>query len=157
MTGICQRLQQWMTGAGRGFPSTKFELVCDEESQVDHHHSAITSTSTRSKQHGLFSRYHIAVLLFVDLFIILFLISTLEPLLTLLRRNAELFRPQVTLHNVTSSNLWVRPKIPRILHQTTANSTIPAKWIKSQQSCKESYADYEYMVRTNTPLVMDYR
>lgn len=92
------------------------------------------------------------LLLVVDLAIVGALVYTLEPLITLLRRNEELFTPTVTLPlNGTASASYYsgdlgRQKIPRILHQTTANSTIPAKWIKPQQSCQETYSDFEYKV-----------
>lgn len=92
------------------------------------------------------------LLLVVDLAIVGVLLYTLEPLITLLRRNEELFTPTVTLPlNGTAGASYYsgdldRQKIPRILHQTTANSTIPDKWVKSQQSCKETYSDFEYKV-----------
>jgi hypothetical protein len=96
------------------------------------------------------------LLLVVDLTIVGVLLYTLEPLITLLRRNEELFTPTVTLPlNETASASYYsgdlgRQKIPRILHQTTANSTIPDKWIKSQQSCVDTYSDFEYKVSLDT-------
>lgn len=95
------------------------------------------------------------LLLVVDLAIVGMLVYTLEPLITLLRRNEELFTPTVTLPlNGTAgassySGDLSRQKIPRILHQTTKNSTIPEKWIKSQQSCMETYSDFEYKLWTD--------
>lgn len=92
------------------------------------------------------------LLLVVDLAIVGALLYTLEPLITLLRRNEDLFTPTVTLPlNGTAGASYYsgdldRQKIPRILHQTTANSTIPDKWVKSQQSCRETYSDFEYKV-----------
>lgn len=90
------------------------------------------------------------LLLLIDLVIVGLLLQTFEPLITLLRRNEELFGSRVALnatytpdarHQTTSS--W---KIPLILHQTTATETIPDQWIESQQSCKEAYSDFEYRV-----------
>jgi mannosyltransferase OCH1-like enzyme len=36
--------------------------------------------------------------------------------------------------------------IPFILHQTAAKDTIPDQWVRSQKSCKQAYADFEYKV-----------
>lgn len=88
------------------------------------------------------------LLLVVDLTIVGMLLYTLEPLITLLRRNEEMFTPTVTLplNGTASASSFTGHKIPRILHQTTKNSTIPEKWIASQQSCMETYSDFEYKV-----------
>jgi mannosyltransferase OCH1-like enzyme len=44
--------------------------------------------------------------------------------------------------------------IPKIIHQTYANATIPDHWIAAQASCIDLHKDYEYMVRyTCLPLV----
>lgn len=37
--------------------------------------------------------------------------------------------------------------IPKIIHQTYINSSIPARWQEQQQSCIDLHPDYEYMVR----------
>jgi mannosyltransferase OCH1-like enzyme len=37
--------------------------------------------------------------------------------------------------------------IPRIIHQTWANDSIPEKWRKAQKSCLDLHGDYEYKVR----------
>lgn len=40
-----------------------------------------------------------------------------------------------------------RPQfIPKIIHQTWQNETIPEKWRAPQQSCLDLHGDYEYMV-----------
>lgn len=39
--------------------------------------------------------------------------------------------------------------IPRILHQTWANESIPEKWQAAQKSCVEHHPDWEYMLWTN--------
>lgn len=79
------------------------------------------------------------------------LLLAFEPLITLLRRNEELFGPRVTLSGPDTSDALPqtdRPnKIPRILHQTTATDIIPDKWVQSQRSCKEAYADFDYKVK----------
>lgn len=37
--------------------------------------------------------------------------------------------------------------IPKIIHQTWRNETIPDKWSEAQQSCVTLHSDYEYKVR----------
>lgn len=90
------------------------------------------------------------VFLLIDLMVVGLLLQFFAPLITLLRRNEELFGSRVALpapyrpdarYQMTSSG-----QIPRILHQTAATETIPNKWIESQQSCKEAYSDFEYKV-----------
>jgi hypothetical protein len=89
-------------------------------------------------------------LLLIDVLIVGLLVRTLEPLITLLRRNEELFGPRVELSQQAPTEAsHLRPdhhKIPRILHQTCANDTVPEKWILSQRSCKKAYVDFEYKV-----------
>jgi inositol phosphorylceramide mannosyltransferase catalytic subunit len=36
--------------------------------------------------------------------------------------------------------------IPKIIHQTYINSSIPPQWQKGQQACIDLHDDYEYMV-----------
>jgi len=36
--------------------------------------------------------------------------------------------------------------IPKIIHQTWANESIPEKWQKAQKSCRDLHGDYEYTV-----------
>jgi mannosyltransferase OCH1-like enzyme len=36
--------------------------------------------------------------------------------------------------------------IPKIIHQTYINTSIPEQWKSGQQSCIDLHADYEYMV-----------
>lgn len=40
--------------------------------------------------------------------------------------------------------------IPKILHQTYKNETIPDSWKAAQQSCIDLHPDYEYIVRTSS-------
>ena len=88
-------------------------------------------------------------LFFIDIILIGLLVRSLEPLITLLRRNDQLFRPQVSLggqYIPETTRQQARQRIPRILHQTCANNTIPDKWIESQRSCREAHAAWEYKV-----------
>ena len=50
-----------------------------------------------------------------------------------------------------SAAISERPQlIPKIIHQTYINESIPAHWKGPQQSCIEKHPDYEYKVRTNS-------
>lgn len=80
-------------------------------------------------------------LLIADLTILGLLVYSLQPLITLLVRNEELFAPRP----LEEWNQTQHP-IPMILHQTTANEAIPDKWVQSQKSCKEAYSNFEYKV-----------
>lgn len=88
-------------------------------------------------------------LLLIDLVLVALLLNTLDPLITLLRRNEELFGARLALSRTDNPKDWDhqdKPKIPRILHQTCANETIPDRWVDSQQSCQKAYSDFEYKV-----------
>ena len=39
------------------------------------------------------------------------------------------------------------PLIPRIIHQTYKNTSLPEEWLVSQKSCKKLHPEFEYMVR----------
>jgi hypothetical protein len=90
-------------------------------------------------------------LLIVNLAIFMLLLHTLEPLITLLRLNEQLFSPRVTLPRPSISSPGNKTaqssRIPLILHQTTATEEIPERWIQPQQSCKKAYSEFEYKVR----------
>lgn len=38
--------------------------------------------------------------------------------------------------------------IPKIIHQTYINESLPAHWIEPQKSCLDLHPDYEYIVGT---------
>ncbi|CAI6092291.1 unnamed protein product [Clonostachys chloroleuca] len=91
-------------------------------------------------------------LVVVDLSIIAFLVWLVGPLIILLTRNDELFGPRAmpggsVLGSEDSDS--GEYEIPRILHQTTPNDTIPQKWIDSQRSCQEVYSNFTYMLWTD--------
>lgn len=89
-------------------------------------------------------------LLLTDLMLVRLLFHAFEPLITLLRRNDELFKSQVSFGSARTSDVRDREdrpnKIPRILHQTTATEAIPDRWVRSQRSCQEAYSGFEYKV-----------
>ncbi|OQD79184.1 hypothetical protein PENANT_c058G06362 [Penicillium antarcticum] len=128
----------------------KYEKIHDEESlETD---SGPRWRQRRTNQWIAWpSRATIIVL--INLVIVGLLLYALEPLITLLRRNKELFSPRVALPS--SNILYDRNRtdrlshIPRILHQTTATETIPEHWVRSQKSCKQAYSDFEYKLWTD--------
>ena len=130
------------------------ELQYDEERQERLERDSPSSCQRWSMRYLRFpriSRSAAFMLLLVDFSIVCLLVYSLEPLITLLRRNDELFSPRITIPRNSSWSSFddddmSHPRIPRILHQTTPNTTIPEKWAQSQGSCRETYADFEYMV-----------
>lgn len=85
------------------------------------------------------------ILLLIDALVIALVVCAFEPLITLLRRNEELFSPRLTLPEHAPDQH--RPHtIPRILHQTSATTEIPDRWMAAWQSCKNTYKDFEYKV-----------
>ena len=53
-----------------------------------------------------------------------------------------------------STAIYERPQlIPKIIHQTYANDSIPEHWKAPQQSCIDLHKDYEYKVRRWMALV----
>ena len=92
-------------------------------------------------------------LLLIDLMVLGLLVYCLEPLISLLLRNEELFGPRFTpsRNNNATSEAWSfqhRTNIPRILHQTSATELLPKEWVYPQNTCKDTYSDFEYKVRT---------
>lgn len=136
----------WFTSSPR---QPRYEAVPDEEAGPDSS-SSRPYRRRRSKTRLLLHRQRkaAALLLCIDIAIVLTLVVVLEPLITLLRRNEELFLPRLNLHGAAPAPELPgqKHKIPRILHQTTPNETIPEKWVESQRSCLEVYKDYKYMV-----------
>ena len=90
------------------------------------------------------------ILLLIDVFIVTVLVNAFWPLITLLRRNEELFGARLTfeLNGTSTPTLPEQQTIPRIFHQTSANETIRPAWAELVQSCKATYSDFEYMVRS---------
>lgn len=125
------------------------EFPYDEERQECDSPSSCQRWSMKYLRFPRLTKVAVFSLLLIDLTIVCLLVYSLEPLITLLHRNEELFSPRVTLSQNTTSLFTGdldRQKIPRILHQTCANSTIPEKWVNSQRSCRETYSEYEYKV-----------
>ena len=126
----------------------KYEKIYDEERLETE--SGPRRRQRRTNQRVTLPSRTTVFLFLVNLVIVGLLLFALEPLITLLRRNKELFSPGMTLPSSSISydrNRIARlSHIPLILHQTTAKETIPDPWVRSQKSCKQAYSDFEYKV-----------
>jgi mannosyltransferase OCH1-like enzyme len=86
----------------------------------------------------------------VNLAIIIFLIHNVWTLLSLLIVDGS--SDAISRAELPGPNSGL-PKgkqvlIPRIIHQTYVNESIPLHWREAQQSCLDLHEDYEYKVRT---------
>lgn len=145
MSTVWQYLRQWTTGTGTG--PANCEAPYDEDLVGCERASGWWCLA--SQRQFLRLRRVAVYLLLVDLMLVWLLLYSLDPLITLLRRNEDLFGARVALSRTDTpggGRHSDRHNIPRILHQTCANETIPHKWVDSQQRCKEVHSDFEYKV-----------
>ncbi|KAH6976697.1 nucleotide-diphospho-sugar transferase [Ilyonectria destructans] len=148
MTTVWQYPRQWTTGTGTG--TADCEAPYDEDLVGCERASGWWCLA--SQRQFLRLRRVAVYLLLVDLMLVWLLLRSLDPLITLLRRNEELFSARVALSRTDTpggGRHSDRHNIPLILHQTCANETIPHKWVDSRQSCKEVYSDFEYKLWTD--------
>lgn len=93
-------------------------------------------------------RRGLLIFLLVNLIILSLLVRSVSTLLALLVEDAAadaIHRAELPSPN--SSLIEHRPQIiPKIIHQTYKNETIPEVWQEAQQSCIELHPDYEYIV-----------
>lgn len=98
-------------------------------------------------------RRGLLIFLLVNLLILSLLIRSVSTLLSLLVEDAAadaIHRAELPSPN--SSLIEQRPQIiPKIIHQTYKNETIPEVWVEAQQSCIDLHPDYEYIVRPSPP------
>jgi len=93
-------------------------------------------------------RLGLAIFLTINLSIIAFLVYQVSTLLTLLVEDAS----ADAIHSVevpapNSPSIANMPQlIPKIIHQTYINESIPEIWREARQSCIELHEDYEYKV-----------
>lgn len=94
-------------------------------------------------------RKGVILFLVVNLVIIGFLVNSVFTLITLLFEDCSKDAIQsVDIPALNSVIIDQRPQlIPKIIHQTWQNETIPEKWQEAQQSCVDLHSDYEYKVR----------
>ena len=95
-------------------------------------------------------RRGVVIFLVINCLIIAFLVRSVFTLLTLLVEDASndaIHRSEIPAPN--SPVIDSRPQvIPKIIHQTYKNESIPLHWKPAQKSCLELHEDYEYMVCT---------
>ncbi|KAM5440995.1 CSG1/SUR1-like protein [Microsporum ferrugineum] len=96
-------------------------------------------------------RRGLLIFLLINTAIILFLVRSVFTLLTLLVEDATDDAIQnVELPGVNSSLIDLRPQlIPKIIHQTYKNESIPEIWVGPRNGCIEMHPDYEYMLWTD--------
>ncbi|KAJ6113223.1 hypothetical protein N7523_006540 [Penicillium sp. IBT 18751x] len=91
------------------------------------------------------------IFLLINLLILTLLVRSVSTLLSLLVEDAvadAIHRSELFSSN--SSLTEQRPQvIPKIIHQTYKNETIPEVWVDAQQSCIGLHPDYEYILWTN--------
>lgn len=96
-------------------------------------------------------RRGLLIFVLVNLLVLSFLIRSVSTLLSLLVEDASadaIHRAELPSPN--SSLIEQRPQIiPKIIHQTYKNETIPEVWVEAQQSCIDLHPDYEYILWTN--------
>ncbi|KAJ5137215.1 hypothetical protein N7476_004595 [Penicillium atrosanguineum] len=96
-------------------------------------------------------RRRLLIFLLINLLILILLLRSVSTLLSLLVEDAgadAIHRAEFSSPN--SSLIEERPQIiPKIIHQTYKNETIPEVWVDAQQSCIYMHPDYEYILWTN--------
>lgn len=93
-------------------------------------------------------RRGLVIFLLVNLLIIAFLVRSVSTLLSLLLEDAAADAiHHAELPSPNSSLIEQRPQIiPKIIHQTYKNETIPEVWVEAQRTCIDLHPDYEYIV-----------
>lgn len=97
-------------------------------------------------------RRGLVVFLLINALILAFLVHSVFTLLTLLFEDASADAiSHSELPALNSTLIDERPRlIPKIIHQTYKNLTVPAQWRAAQQSCIDLHPDYEYMFWTDS-------
>ena len=96
-------------------------------------------------------RGRVLLFLLINLCVVAFLVHSVWTLLSLLVVNgSEDAITKAELPAPHSEKIDDRPLvIPKIIHQTYKNETIPEVWKEAQQSCIELHKDYEYKLWTD--------
>ena len=91
------------------------------------------------------------IFIVVTLLLVAFLLHSVSTLLSLLIEDASadaIHRSELPAPN--STLIANRPQlIPKIIHQTYINESIPTRWLPAQQSCIDLHPDYEYIMWTD--------
>jgi len=96
-------------------------------------------------------RRSLLLFLLAAILVLTFLLHTVSPLIALLFEDASADAIHLSeLPALDSAVSETRPQlIPKIIHQTYINETIPAHWVAAQQSCLDLHPDYEYKLWTD--------
>ncbi|KAK5944894.1 CSG1/SUR1-like protein [Knufia obscura] len=96
-------------------------------------------------------RRSVLVFLLITVVILTFLLHEVSTLIALLLEDASADAIQKSeLPAPNSTLLSTRPQlIPKIIHQTYINETIPPQWLPAQQACLDLHQDYEYILWTD--------
>ncbi|KAF8245096.1 hypothetical protein K440DRAFT_587551, partial [Wilcoxina mikolae CBS 423.85] len=96
-------------------------------------------------------RRGLVLFLLANLVILGVLVHSVFTLLTLLFEDCSADAiPAIDIPAPNSEQIAHLPQyIPRIIHQTWANESIPEKWQEAQKSCLKLHGDYEYKLWTN--------
>lgn len=93
-------------------------------------------------------RRGLLIFVLVNLVTLSLLVRSVSTLLSLLVEDASadaIHRSELPSPN--SSLIEQRPQIiPKIIHQTYKNETIPEIWREAQRSCLDLHPEYEYIV-----------
>jgi mannosyltransferase OCH1-like enzyme len=93
-------------------------------------------------------RRSVVIFLIIQTLIIIFLVRSVFTLLTLLTETGDadaITHGEIPAPNSTA--IEKRPQlIPKIIHQTYINATIPERWREPVQQCLDIHKDYEYKV-----------
>ncbi|EXJ79725.1 hypothetical protein A1O3_08008 [Capronia epimyces CBS 606.96] len=96
-------------------------------------------------------RRSLLIFLLATVVIVTLLLHSVSTLLSLLIEDASadaIHRSELPAPN--STLLETRPQlIPKIIHQTYINESIPPNWKPAQQSCIDLHPDYEYILWTD--------
>ncbi|KAI9832516.1 MAG: hypothetical protein M1819_004305 [Sarea resinae] len=96
-------------------------------------------------------RKGILIFLVINLLVVAFILNSVWTLLSLLLQDGSddaIHRAEIPAPN--SGLIDNRPQvIPKIIHQTYINESIPAHWRDGQQSCIKLHDDYEYKLWTD--------
>ena len=87
------------------------------------------------------------IFLVVNFIVLGYLVYLFSTLISLLFENGSADAILSSDIPTPGSDLTDRPQlIPKIIHQTYINSSIPEQWRAGQQSCIDLHPDYEYKV-----------
>lgn len=121
-------------------------------------HSPIEQVSLTAPALSVNMRRGLLIFLIANLIIVTFLVRSVFTLLSLLVEDASadaIHRAELPSPN--SSLIEQRPQIiPKIIHQTYKNETIPEVWREAQQSCIDLHPDYEYIVCSALSMYMSF-